>query len=389
MTNQTIFISHSTKDDDHINRIADTLQQAGHTVWVDHRNGIMPGTPSWDKEIRMAIKNADVGVFIMSENSLDSGICGAECLLVQELKKPLYVLRLQDCKPENIWLYIKQIQYADLVKNFDTGMNAFLGALGGATGAELPTPYLTTVTGRDTLRIYLPFLKNPLRGRNADVQAIQALIGPHITQIIGVGGWGKSRLSAEIALAYPTGAVWHRCSEVSSHTDLLRLFRTHLDLPDETKPDDVLARLGQFKPLVVVDNAEDVMKADVREGYVMLLRQVVANDVPVLITTRRLWDEFKPRKQYPPPQLPSAIASQITADFAHSQDIPLTLDQADALATAARRHPRLIEFAVLLIPEIGYDVTLRRLKSLKDDNIQEALDDMIRKTLDQMRDEAK
>jgi tetratricopeptide (TPR) repeat protein len=390
MTNQTIFISHSTADDTAINKIAESLEKAGHTVWVDHRNGIIPGTPSWDKEIRMAIKNADVGVFVMTEKSLDSGICGAECLLILELKKPLYVLRLEACQPENIWLYIKQIQYADLTKNFDVGMASFLEALGGATGDHLPLAFSTHITGRETMQEHLPFLSNPLRGRDDDVRAIQALIGGHVTQIVGLGGWGKSRISAEIALAYPDGAVWHRCSVVSRGYDLLNLFRKHLDLPDDTKADDVLARLAQFKPLVVIDNAEDVAPhTEARKGYVDLLNQLIGYGVPMLLTTRILWDEFKPRKQYPPPQLPTSIASQITADFAESQEIPMTTDQAEAIAIAARLHPRLIEFAVLLIPEIGYEATLRRLKALKHDDIQEALDDMIRKTLEQMRQEAK
>jgi len=387
---QTIFISHSTKDDDHINRIADTLENAGHTVWVDHRNGIQPGVPSWEKTIREAISNCDIGVFVMSENSLDSPICGSECLLIQELKKPLYVLRLQKCEPAHIWLYIKQIQYADLVTDFNTGMTAFLDTLGGNMTAESPKPFMNTVTGRDTLRIYLPFLKNPLRGREADVNAVQSLIKPHqITQIVGVGGWGKSRISAEIALAYPQGAVWHRCSEVGRSYELISLFREHFGFPQETKADDVLAHMSQMKPLVVVDNAEEVKNADARADYVALLLQLMGLGVPVLITTRRLWDEFKPRVQYPPPQLPLPIATQITADFAESQNIPMTADEARQLAEAGRLHPRLIELAVLIVPEIGFDATLRRLKSLKHDDIQDALEEMIHKTLAQMRDEAK
>jgi len=386
----TIFISHSTKDDDHINRIADTLENAGHSVWVDHRKGIKPGVPSWDMTIREAISTCDIGVFVMSEHSLDSPICGSECLLIQELKKPLYVLRLEQCQPAHIWLYIKQIQYADLVTDFGAGMTAFLDALGSNPTATSPKPFMNTVTGRDTLRVYLPFLKNPLRGREADVNAVQSLIKPHqITQIVGVGGWGKSRISAEIALAYPQGAVWHRCSEVSRSYELLSLFREHFGFPNETKADDVLAHMGQMKPLVVVDNAEDVKQAEARADYVALLLRLMGLGVPVLITTRRLWDEFKPRIQYPPPQLPLPIATQITSDFAESQNIPMTDDEARQLAEAARLHPRLIELAVLIVPEIGFDATLRRLKSLKHEDIQDALTEMIHKTLAQMRDEAK
>jgi hypothetical protein len=105
-----LFISHSTKDDEHVNRIADALEGAGFNVWVDHRSGIPEGTPNWDRAIRRAIVDADISILLMSERSLASDICAAECLLVRELGDPLYVMRLEACRPENVWLYIKMIQ---------------------------------------------------------------------------------------------------------------------------------------------------------------------------------------------------------------------------------------------------------------------------------------
>ncbi|HRF99272.1 MAG TPA: toll/interleukin-1 receptor domain-containing protein, partial [Aggregatilineales bacterium] len=128
---KTIFISHSTLDDAQIDTIATALEATGHTVWVDHRNGITPNDSNWDKTIRKAIAQADAGVFVMTETALKSDICGSECLLIRELNKPLYVLRLEACQPENIWLYIKQIQFADLVANFDTGIKSLLSAIEG------------------------------------------------------------------------------------------------------------------------------------------------------------------------------------------------------------------------------------------------------------------
>jgi tetratricopeptide (TPR) repeat protein len=392
MTNQTIFISHTTADDSAINLIAESLEKAGHTVWVDHRNGIIPGTPSWDKEIRMAIKNADIGVFVMTEKSLESDICGAECILIRELNKPLYVLRLEICKPENIFLYIKQIQYADLTKNFDTGMASFLEALGGIKSDTMPTAARAKLTGGETMRAYLPFLANPLRGRDADVTHIQAMLTQiGITQIIGVGGWGKSRISAEIALAYPNGAVWHRCSSVSSAGDLLYVLRRHFDLPDDIPQENILALLDTHRPLIVIDNAEDVApKSDRRVGYVELLNKIAGFGVPILLTSRLVWDELKPRKQYPPPALNGDIAKTITADFAESQNIALTSDQIAELTRVARNHPRLIELAVALLQEaLPYDRLIKRLCDLSHEDMQEALNEMILKTVEQMRQEAK
>jgi len=392
MTSKMIFISHSTKDDAQIDHISESLTKAGHGVWVDHRNGITPGTPSWDKAIRDAIKNADVGVFVMSEHALESDICGSECLLIRELNKPLYVLRLTVCKPENIFLYIKQIQYADLVTDFEAGMQTFLDVLGGGIAQNLPTPSRAKITGGETMRQYLPFLNNPLRGRDDDLATIQTMLTQAgITQIIGVGGWGKSRISAEIALAYPQGAVWHRCSSVSSAGDLLYTLRRHFDLPDDIPQDNILVLLDTHRPLVVIDNAEDVApKSDRRAGYVDLLGKIAGLGVPVLLTSRIVWDELKPRKQYPPPALNGDIAQTITADFAESQNISLTPDQISELTRASRNHPRLMELAVALLQEaLPYERLIKRLNDLSHDDMQDALNEMILKTVDQMRHEAK
>ncbi|MDX2078492.1 MAG: toll/interleukin-1 receptor domain-containing protein [bacterium] len=386
---KTIFISHSTLDDAQIDTIATALEATGHTVWVDHRNGITPNDSNWDKTIRKAIAQADAGVFVMTETALKSDICGSECLLIRELNKPLYVLRLEACQPENIWLYIKQIQFADLVTNFEAGIKSLLGAIEGNTAKNMPTQLLAQFTGRETMRQYLPFLNNPLRGREADVTAIQKMLGGHVTQVIGLGGLGKSRLSAEIALAYPKGAVWHRCSSVSRSYEVVDLLRQHLHLAPEIELPDVLAQIGEIKPLVVIDNGEDVVPySDIRKDYVALLNQLTAHGVPVLLTSRIAWDELKPRKEYAPKPFDISVASQLVLDFAQSQDIAVTDDQAQELATVARLHPRLIEFAVGQLHETPYKMVIKRLNELTHTDIQAALDEMITKTLHQMREES-
>src|SRR5690606_291746 len=182
----------------------------------------------------------------------------AECLLVRELEDPLYVMRMEACKPENIWLYIKQIQYADLVKDFDKGINDLIRVLGGDTSEELPKAIRASFTGLDTMRLHLPYLNNPLRGRDEDIKQIQSKLGAHVLQIVGPGGLGKSRLTAEIAMNQPDGAIWHRCTPVSEPADLLALLREHLKLPADANLTNVLTLLSEKKPLVIVDNAEDV-----------------------------------------------------------------------------------------------------------------------------------
>ena len=187
----TVFISHSTENDAQVDRIAYALESAGLSVWVDHHNGITPGTPSWDRAIRQAIVSAHAGLFVMSEASLASDICGSECLLVRELGVPLYVLRLEDVRPASVWLYIKQIQYADLTRNFDTGMEALIAALNGEKVENAPQPLHSRFTGESILRQYLPHLfLNPMRGREEDLRRLtEALNG--VVQVTGTGGWAN------------------------------------------------------------------------------------------------------------------------------------------------------------------------------------------------------
>jgi hypothetical protein len=153
---KTLFISHSTQDDAVVDQLADALEAAGFSTWVDHRNGIKPGDASWDAAIRKAITDADAGLFVMSSRSLGSTICAAECLLVRELDDPLYVLRLEAVPPETIWLYIKMIQYADISSDLHTGTQVLIRASCGESGEGLPAALRTRFTGRETLLQYLP-----------------------------------------------------------------------------------------------------------------------------------------------------------------------------------------------------------------------------------------
>lgn len=378
-----LFISHTTRDDADVNTLAEALEAAGLVTWVDHRQGITPGMPSWDAAIRDAIRDSQAGVFVMSPRSLASEICAAECLLVRELDKPLYVVQLTKPEPADIWLYIKLIQYADLTADFAAGVQSLVDAINGKTGPDLPVPVRGRLTGADAMRLNLPYLHNPLRGRAADLDHVQNELGPCVLQIVGPGGLGKSRLCAEVALNHPNGAVWHRCSPVSQSVDLLALLRAHLRLPDDAPQTQVLDALDVAPPLVVVDNAEDVTAH--RRQYADLITLLVGRRVPVLLTARTVWTELKPRKDHTPPALSDEVGAQIALDFAASEGLSLPPDDALELARAARLHPRLIEFAVGQLHERGLDRVLRQLRELRGADIRDALDEMIVRTVEQMR----
>ncbi len=388
-----VFISHSSKDDHAVDRLAEALERAGISTWVDHRHGIEPGAANWDAAIRSAIVAADAGIFVLSQAALESQICAAECLLVRELDDPLYVLRLSAVTPESVWLYIKMIQYADCATDFDAGVHSLIRALKGETAADLPAPLRAKFSGRETLRRYLPYaLINPMRGRESELADLGRRLGANSSavQVTGTGGMGKSRLAAEAALNHPLGAVWHRCTTSSKPDDVLSLLADHLRLPPESQSATIFAALRARPALLVLDNAEDVpARSERRAAYLDLIASVLEAGAPIILTSRNVWDDLKPRSALTLTIPDDEQAALIAADFAAAEGIALSDEQARTLAAAARRYPRLIEWAVGQLHETDFERIMRQLRELKNDDLQDALDEMIGKTVRQMISQAR
>lgn len=388
-----LFVSHATKDDAHADRFADALLTHGITTWIDHRGGIEPGAPNWDRALREAIKTCDAGVLLMTPRSLASDICEAECLFVREQGKPLYVAFLE--AGGEVWLSIKMIQYADLRTDFERGVALLGRALRGETDAALPTPVRGKITGVDTLRVTLPYLMAvPLSGRDDDLATLRAGLGsppdPHVTQIIAVGGTGKSRVAAELALNHPNGAIWHRCTKASEAYEVTELIRRHYGLDEKAPPEHVLGALDGAAPLIVIDNAEDVDPGtERRAAYAELATRIATRGVPVVLAARAAWNELKPLRPHDLIPLTVEPAVRIALGFAAAEGLELTEDKARELAIAGRLHPRLIEFAVRQLHERGFERVKRQLQDLEQADVQEALDEMIYKTVRQMAEQAR
>ena len=69
-TGRRVFISYSRADSWYADRIVETLERAGHDVWID-RQDIAGGSP-WASSIVEAIRQSDVAVLILSRTSVQS-----------------------------------------------------------------------------------------------------------------------------------------------------------------------------------------------------------------------------------------------------------------------------------------------------------------------------
>ena len=120
----TIFLSHSTTDNDKTGIIADTLKKAGFTVWVDFQS-IGDGS-RWVREIQDGIDSCDAVVVVLSKAARQSEWVEKECLYAFGLQKPVFIALIEDVP---LPLYLINIQYTDCRKQLVDGVGDLSNAL--------------------------------------------------------------------------------------------------------------------------------------------------------------------------------------------------------------------------------------------------------------------
>ena len=378
----TLFVSHSSKDDDAVTRLHDALTVAGIDAWVDHKD-ILPGH-NFDTSVQNALNACDAGLLALSPDSAIAEACLAECWFLLNQKKPLYVALIRPVSPQKYPWRLGVIQYADLTRDFDAGVRSLSAAVLGRR--PLDPHAATTATAPRLSGPRFPFwqLDLPLIGRDDALAAVQAALADRQrgAAILGVGGVGKTRLAAEIAMrnTFADGAVWHDIRDYTALTDLTLLLRDHLGLDLTTPEDAVWAEVGRRQVLIVLDNAEDCRQP---QAYAARLNALdTSGGSRVLVTSRRAWPELRHLKQIPlrapDPQAAVAILRAMIA-----QEPPaFSLDDWEArIAEAARHHPRLMEYAVRWANSYPPDYVVETLRDLKGADADEALDDLVRRTV--------
>ncbi|MBZ0280816.1 MAG: toll/interleukin-1 receptor domain-containing protein [Anaerolineae bacterium] len=380
-----IFVSHATADDSAVTRIHNDLESAGISVWVDHCDGIGPGD-NWSQQIQTALVECEAGLFILSPHSAASPECEAEYrFILSKLNKPLFVALIAPVEAQQFPWRLNTIQYVDLHTDFSSGMRALIAAMKGeALPPDAPVKILRPITGHIDRRL----TTIPMTGRDDDLNAVKRLLKLAPAAILGMGGLGKSRLAAELALTSPDvdGAVWHTAGDISRPDEVIELLRDHFNLEITADRPAVLKKLRSSKRLIILDNAESVPADDPRRAaYVKLVDDLADAGSQVLLTSRVEWPDLFRCGVHTPRTLMPDFAAKVVLDMGESLRVQTDLNShAAAIAKESRFHPRLIEWAVGLMKKFPVAKVLADLTDLKSKGAQDALDEMILKTLRQM-----
>jgi len=119
-----IFISHSTKDNDKTEQIADALKMANYDVWVDFES-IRDGQ-RWVREIEAGIDGSDAVVVVWSQSASESEWVEKECLYALDAKKHMFIARIEDVR---LRLYLINIQFTNFTKSFADGLANLIEAI--------------------------------------------------------------------------------------------------------------------------------------------------------------------------------------------------------------------------------------------------------------------
>ncbi len=381
-----LFISHATADDATVDRIHEALSKAGIETWVDHQRGIEPGD-NWSKEIHDAANACERGLFVLSPASARSEYCEAEWNRILARRKKLYIAMIKAVPLQDIPLRLGIIQYADLTRDFKDGMDNLIQAMQGKRDLD-PGATTTKHARRITGRFPYSQLDLPLIGRDADRTKVENLLSDpkaRTVTILGLGGVGKSRLAVEIAntAAFTDGVVWHTMTRDSTVDQLTWSIRDHLDLDVTTGADTTWDELGKHQTLLVLDNAEDCQQP---KAYADRLNELnLGGGARILVTSRRGWSELRNVKPHGLKAPDAAAAVDILKAMATNEPPAYPLDGCEnQIAEAAQHHPKLMWYAVRWANSYPPDYVLQALRTLEGTDAEEALDDMVKKTVRQV-----
>jgi TIR domain len=136
ITSSTAFLSYSRSDSDFALKLAEDLQAAGASVWLDQIE-LEPGRP-WDIEIQRALMACNRMLVVLSPASVNSTNVLDEVSFALKKQKTVIPVLYQDCE---IPLRLDRLQYVDLT-NYSRGLKILLRSLTDPSHSRPAPPVL-------------------------------------------------------------------------------------------------------------------------------------------------------------------------------------------------------------------------------------------------------
>ena len=124
----SFFMSYSRENADLQRRIIAELRGRGIHVWVDVEN-LIPGSPTWEREIERSIRGAAGVIVLLSPNSNNSEWVRREISFAEQNKKRIFPVLISGDENDSIPLRLSNHQRVDLRQNFHQGIDELANAL--------------------------------------------------------------------------------------------------------------------------------------------------------------------------------------------------------------------------------------------------------------------
>jgi hypothetical protein len=119
VTEPFVFISHSSKDNAYVRKLADDWRTQGINVWVDFE-AIEDGA-RWLQRIEQAVTDCDAAVIVMSAGARESEWVEREGLMLLDLRKPLFIAMIE---PTPLPLHLITRQFTNFINDYDAGFRS-------------------------------------------------------------------------------------------------------------------------------------------------------------------------------------------------------------------------------------------------------------------------
>jgi hypothetical protein len=132
-----VFLSHSNKDRDFVDELANELRRHKVRVWYSQTN--IRGGQKWHDEIGSALRRCDWFVIVLSPQSIDSDWVKSELLYAFRdniLRDRVVPILYQDCDPEDLSWKLPEFQIIDFRKSLTDGYRNLFRVWGLHTGNE-------------------------------------------------------------------------------------------------------------------------------------------------------------------------------------------------------------------------------------------------------------